>query len=59
MFLYTCNQEHCNKSEIKINPPLLRASIVLISNWRDGDESRDKTGATAEASRLLSKDALI
>ena len=56
MFIYTSSQENHNKSEIKMNLPLLRATIVLISNWRDDDKSKDKL---SEAPHLVSKAALM
>jgi len=59
MFLYVPNQELYDKSEIKINLPLLRACIVLMSNWRDDDESIYQHDTTAIASTLFPKDALM
>lgn len=59
MFIYVCNQNRYDKSEIKINLPLLRACIVLMSNWRDDDEAMDENDTTTAVSHTFPRDALM
>ena len=58
LFLYVNNPESYEKVEINIYLTLLRACIVLISNWRSADEPSNEVQKST-SSNLNSRDAFM